>query len=238
MAKTSQLIVVLLIGVLITTAMFAICYFVQEPLGIEARNSLVLEKFSDETEISGKADALPETESLETEIQRKKALQKNLPETEFQEPAHKTGSLESKQGEPAPKVSQESKNPTQLPSEGEFIEIDLSDQKLILHNNGKVAGEYSISSGKPGMSTPTGEFQVLDKLKLIWSKKYSLYMPYSLHFGNDYCIHELPYWPGGYREGENHLGIPVSHGCVRLGVGPAKTVYDFARVGTKIHIHQ
>ena len=47
----------------------------------------------------------------------------------------------------------------------------------------------------------------------------------------------LPYWPSGYREGTNHLGIPVSHGCVRLGIGPAKTLYDWAEIGTTVAIY-
>ena len=50
-------------------------------------------------------------------------------------------------------------------------------------------------------------------------------------------IHELPEWPSGYKEGASHLGSPVSHGCVRLGVGPSKRVYDFAEVGTPVIVH-
>jgi lipoprotein-anchoring transpeptidase ErfK/SrfK len=34
------------------------------------------------------------------------------------------------------------------------------------------------------------------------------------------------------------LGIPVSHGCVRVGIGPAENVYNFATIGTKVVIHQ
>jgi len=115
-----------------------------------------------------------------------------------------------------------------------FIKIDLSEQKLQLWQDDKMIEEYSVSTGKPGMKTPTGEFQVLGKEENHWSVKYSLYMPYSLRFHSDYFIHELPYWPGGYREGEEHLGAPVSHGCVRLGIGPAKIVYNWAHVGTKV----
>lgn len=127
----------------------------------------------------------------------------------------------------------------QITSGGDkYIDIDLSSQTLRLYQNGKVIATYLISSGRPGMETPTGTFRVLSKHRLLWSSQYGLYMPYSLQFYNGYFIHELPYWPGGYREGENHLGIPVSHGCVRLGVGAAKVVYDFADIGTKIIIHK
>ena len=55
--------------------------------------------------------------------------------------------------------------------------------------------------------------------------------------GVGHGIHELPEWPSGYKEGEAHLGIPVSHGCVRLGVGPAETMYHWAPIGTIVFIH-
>jgi len=35
------------------------------------------------------------------------------------------------------------------------------------------------------------------------------------------------------------LGHAVSHGCVRLQIGPAKEVYDWTEVGvTKIFVHK
>ena len=118
-----------------------------------------------------------------------------------------------------------------------YIDINLSSQTMRLYQGGKIVSTYQISSGRPGMETPTGTFHILSKSRLLWSTKYSLYMPYSLRFYNGYFIHELPYWPGGYREGQWHLGIPVSHGCVRLGIGPAERVFNFTNIGTKVIIH-
>jgi lipoprotein-anchoring transpeptidase ErfK/SrfK len=119
-----------------------------------------------------------------------------------------------------------------------YIEIDLSSQYMSIYRGGTRIGKYRISSGRAGMATPTGTFKILRKIRLAWSSKYGLYMPYSLNFLGDYFIHELPYWPGGYREGAWHLGIPVSHGCVRLGIGPASKVYNFATIGMPVKIHK
>ncbi|MDD5551907.1 MAG: L,D-transpeptidase [Candidatus Pacebacteria bacterium] len=118
------------------------------------------------------------------------------------------------------------------------IEIDLSSQTLSLFRGSVRIARYLISSGRPGMETPRGRFRVLGREINHWSRKYSLYMPYSLRFYGDFFIHELPYWPGGYREGTWHLGIPVSHGCVRLGIGAARRVYRFAKIGTGVFIHR
>ncbi|MEK9165515.1 MAG: L,D-transpeptidase family protein [Patescibacteria group bacterium] len=118
-----------------------------------------------------------------------------------------------------------------------WIKIDLSDQKLSYGQGPKVFNEFLTSTGKSGYKTPTGEFSVLNKIPLAWSKTYGLYMPYWMSFtANGHGIHELPYWPGGFREGATHLGKPVSHGCVRLGIGPAKDLYDWAEIGTRVKV--
>jgi hypothetical protein len=122
--------------------------------------------------------------------------------------------------------------------EGKYIDIDLTHQVMSIFENGVRKGSYKVSSGKRGMDTPTGTFHVLSKGRNPWSAKYGLYMPYYLGFTyQGHGIHELPEWPSGYKEGANHLGIPVSHGCVRLGVGPAKVVYDFSVKGIPVVVH-
>lgn len=124
-------------------------------------------------------------------------------------------------------------------TEGKYIDINLATQVMTLFENGSVLDSYIISSGKRGMETPRGEFAVQNKADRPWSKKYSLYMPYwqAITPDGQYGIHELPEWPGGYKEGANHLGTPVSHGCVRLGVGAAERVYAWSDIGTPIIIY-
>jgi len=122
--------------------------------------------------------------------------------------------------------------------EGRYVDINLSKQLLSIFDNGDNLGTYKVSSGKRSMATPTGMFGILGKQRKRWSKEYHLFMPYWMQFTRaGHGIHELPEWPSGYKEGANHLGTPVSHGCVRLGVGPAKTVYNFVDVGTPVYIH-
>jgi len=122
--------------------------------------------------------------------------------------------------------------------DGKYVDINLSKQLLSIFNDGKNKGNYRVSTGKRGMATPTGMFDIKKKSRRAWSKKYKLFMPYWMQFTNQgHGIHELPEWPSGYKEGANHLGIPVSHGCVRLGVGPAATVYGFVEIGTPVYIH-
>ena len=122
---------------------------------------------------------------------------------------------------------------------GKYIDINLSQQILSTFMDGRLLDSYLISSGKRGMDTPKGNFKIANKTPRPWSKAYGLYMPNWMAMVSDgkFGIHELPEWPGGYKEGANHLGTPVSHGCVRLGVGPAKIVYDWVDVGTPVVIY-
>lgn len=123
-------------------------------------------------------------------------------------------------------------------TEGKYIDIDLASQVMVTFENGVNMGTYLISTGKSGMNTPRGTWQILNKNPRAWSNKYKLYMPYWMAITNQgHGIHELPEWPNGYKEGANHLGIAVSHGCVRLGMGNAQLVYSWAEVGTRVIVH-
>jgi len=120
-----------------------------------------------------------------------------------------------------------------------WIEIVLDDQELRYHMGPKQIGTFTVSTGMPGYETPTGTFHINNKIDMAWSRSARLWMPFWLPFiGGLYGIHELPEWPGGLKEGEDHLGTPVSHGCVRLGIGAAETLYKWADVGTDVVIRQ
>jgi len=119
-----------------------------------------------------------------------------------------------------------------------YIDVDISDQIMTLYQDGEINSVYEVSTGRYSMPTPLGEFKIFSKEENHWSNTYKLYMPFSMQFLSGFYIHELPYWPSGYREGVDHLGTRVSHGCIRLGIGAAKEVYNFADIGTPVVIHQ
>lgn len=121
--------------------------------------------------------------------------------------------------------------------DGKYIEIDLSLQRLYCFDSQTQECAYTVSTGKWSTPTPLGTRYIESKDDRAWSEKYGLYMPYWNSIGGGYGIHELPEWPSGYKEGEAHLGTPVSHGCIRLGVGSAEWVYSWAPVGTPVYIH-
>jgi len=122
------------------------------------------------------------------------------------------------------------------------IEINLMEQKMYLWLDGAVIDEFIISSGKKSTPTRTGSFSVLSKYPvaygvidgIVWTMPYFLgiYMAGSTENG----IHELPL-ANGWRESARSLGRPISHGCIRLAIGEAVIVYNWADLGTPVLIH-
>ena len=127
--------------------------------------------------------------------------------------------------------------PTKL---SKSIQITLSTQELAYYLDDVELGRFPISSGKKGTPTPVGEFKIYSKHPRAWSNRAKLWMPNWMAFypSGLYGIHELPEWPGGKKEGADHLGTPASGGCVRLGVGPAKLLYDWAPMGARVVIRK
>ena len=117
------------------------------------------------------------------------------------------------------------------------IRINLKTQTLTQELDGIAFRSRLVSTGKPSTPTPVGTFKVLNKNPRAWSNSASLWMPYWMAFTTrGHGLHELPEWPGGKKEGLNHLGIPVSHGCIRLGIGAAKELYDWTPIGTPVTV--
>lgn len=126
-------------------------------------------------------------------------------------------------------------NPVKLPKR---IEINIGKAQELSYFLGEVRmGKFLVSSGVPAMPTPKGHFTVTKKSIKAWSS-YGLWMPYwmGLDIGR-FGIHQLPYWPDGRVEGEDHLGSPASHGCVRLGKEGAEFIYDWVEIGTPVFIY-
>ncbi len=118
------------------------------------------------------------------------------------------------------------------------IEVNVKTQKLQYFLGDVNMGEYPVSTGKASTPTPKGSFVIKNKSLRPKSQTYGLWMPYWLGLSvAGVGIHELPEWGKGIKEGAGHLGTPVSHGCIRLGVGPAKKMYEWAEVGTEVKVY-
>lgn len=122
------------------------------------------------------------------------------------------------------------------------IVIDLSEQNMYLQLGGVTIKKFTVSTGKRSTPTPVGvtSIQFKQDVRVAASRPHYI-MPLFMQFRRGgYGIHALPslandrgvYW----REALNHIGTPRSHGCVRLLPEDATFAYEFADVGTPVHV--
>ena len=104
-----------------------------------------------------------------------------------------------------------------FPGHGRHAEGNLSLQLLALIDGSKVVAIYPISSGKPSTPTILGNFRVYSKVPG--------YLPDGMYFSNffisGYAIH-------GYNPAPDY---PASHGCMRVPIVDALSIYGWLAIG-------
>jgi len=122
------------------------------------------------------------------------------------------------------------------PGARHWADVDLSTQTVTLMNGSTPGATFVLSSGKPGMETPTGTFPVYAKTRIQSVSGYGEGEYYSypgvrwlVWFKGNYGFHTA-YW-------HDNFGEPVSHGCLNLREADAKEVFDWLARGDKVVIH-
>lgn len=122
------------------------------------------------------------------------------------------------------------------------LHIDISDQKAHLKIGETPVREYTVSTGKRQTPTPTGKFKILNKQELRIANKYPHYrMPkWQSVTKSGVGLHALPYLANDkgifWNEALNHIGRPVSHGCIRFLPDDADDLYNLTAVGDLVNI--
>ncbi len=94
--------------------------------------------------------------------------------------------------------------------------VTVSTQTMRVYHENRLLFEWPVSTAKPGKITPTGEYQPEFLSRNHRSSRYNnAPMPYAIFFHGNYAIHGT--------DQIKQLGVPASHGCVRLHP-------DFARI--------
>ena len=94
-----------------------------------------------------------------------------------------------------------------------------------------------ISTGIESEKTPTGIFDVRERGAWFFSDKYNQGGKYWVQFYGDYLFHSVPYNKDQSEVVDYTLGVPASHGCIRLKTEDAKWIYDNIESGTKVIIN-
>ena len=104
---------------------------------------------------------------------------------------------------------------------GDYLQVDKRRQVMFVVRGGEVARVVHISTGATG-NTPLGSWQVYRKVHgwdwVLW---------YPLYFKGGFAIHGYPSVPA----------YPASHGCVRVPMWIARSLFDEHAHGTTVLVH-
>jgi hypothetical protein len=119
------------------------------------------------------------------------------------------------------------------------INVDLTNQIVIVYYKGGVLKEMVCSGGTPGNPTPLGNFTTTQKIYYSWLPKYSVGAYYFVRFYGSYLFHSVPFDSSGNMIIEEYekLGTPASHGCIRLAVEDAKWIYENLPLEVEVFIY-
>ena len=111
-----------------------------------------------------------------------------------------------------------------FPQHGRHAEGYLGRQLVALIDGSKVVAIYPTSSGKPSTPTILGSYQIY--------RRVPGYLPdgmyYSDFFIRGYAIH-------GYDPAPNY---PASHGCMRLPISDAISVFNWLALGDVVDVYE
>jgi len=110
------------------------------------------------------------------------------------------------------------------PKAGKHVEFDWSRQVLVLADKGKPFRVYHTSSGTPATPTVFGTYRFYLQTPGTNSKG----MVHSSYFIRGYAIH-------GYASVPNY---PASHGCLRVPIPNASSIFGWIDIGDPIYLYR
>ena len=114
---------------------------------------------------------------------------------------------------------------------GRELVVVLSTQMAYAYEDGILKRRALVSTGLPATPTVQGDFAVYNKTReqTMTGPDYDLEnVEWVMYFYRGYGFHGT-WW-------HNNFGQPMSHGCVNMTNEDAKWFYDFAGIGTPVHV--
>ncbi|MFD0948538.1 L,D-transpeptidase family protein [Sphingomonas canadensis] len=107
------------------------------------------------------------------------------------------------------------------------VVVSIPAQLAYVYRGDVLIGVSTVSTGKPGKDTPTGDFTILQKKPFHRSNLYSnAPMPWMQRLT----------WDGIALHAGRLPGYPASHGCIRLPAEFAKQLFQLTRMGGGVSV--
>ncbi|MCI5748380.1 L,D-transpeptidase [Clostridium perfringens] len=122
-----------------------------------------------------------------------------------------------------------------------LVFVNIAEQKTYVYEGSKndwtLSKTFTCSTGIEGKETPVGVFTVQNRAPWFFSPKYGQGGKYYVQFMGNYLFHSIPFDSDRTTVSDPTLGVPSSHGCIRLSVEDSKWLYDNVKNGSKIIIY-
>lgn len=131
---------------------------------------------------------------------------------------------------------------------GKVIDIDVTTQSAVFFDDGCIAGSTLVTTGRPGLRTPTGTFHIYAKYSPItlisqWPKSSPYYYTpekanYAMEFlRGGFFIHDAPWERTSVYGPGSQNGVDASHGCVHIPMPTMAWLYAWSQIGTTVIVH-
>lgn len=121
---------------------------------------------------------------------------------------------------------------------GNYVEIDLTNQKVYCYKNYELVISTSCVSGSvsSGHATPTGVFTIKSKetSRYLIGPDYKSWVNYFMPFNGGIGLHDAT-WRSSF--GGTYYLYNGSHGCINLPYSAAKTIFANVSVGTHVIVY-
>jgi lipoprotein-anchoring transpeptidase ErfK/SrfK len=119
------------------------------------------------------------------------------------------------------------------------IIVNITEQHLYAFQGDTLVLNFIVSTGADN-STSVGIFSIVDKIPDAYSDLWGFWMPdwlglYALG-DMENGLHALPVLADGTVIWEDALGKPISHGCVVMNPDDARSLFEWADIGTPVEI--
>lgn len=122
-----------------------------------------------------------------------------------------------------------------------WVEVELGKRHFVtVYKGSSVIRRMPASGGLPQSPTPTGYFYTRDRGYSFWSPRFGEGATYWVRLAGQILIHSVPRDSRWRTKEEEHakLGLPASHGCIRLSERDARWFFEHVPGGTLVIIHR
>lgn len=123
---------------------------------------------------------------------------------------------------------------------GKWIAVRLGKIHTVTVYEGRMPVRLMLASGgRPGRETPRGIFAIQDRGQSFWSSRFQEGALWWVRFHREFLFHSVPRDEAWLVKEEEHakLGLPASHGCIRLSDQDARWLYENVPDGALVVIY-